>query len=406
MNNFNPIKITPQMFKLKHHQTTLKDLPRPFISASSDYFYNLQFYWDSYFIILGLIQEDTNAVKLAKGMIENFKYLFSKYGYIPNSYPRDDTRTQPPLLTSMILLVYKKIPNKQWLKKMYHFAKQEYKQVWLKEPRFITEIQLSRYHGSSHLHVEHQNAENESGWDFTPRFEEQCANCIALDLNSLLYKYEEDLENIAHSLNLKEDMNYFIQQKDHRKKLINSYLYNSQDGLFYDYNFKQKRQLQTKTLATFFPLFAKLATQTQAQHVVKQLDLFEHKYGLVTCHTNYGFHTKQWNYPNGWAPLQYIAIQGLRNYGFNKEANRLSLKWLTLVSKRYHETQGHWEEKYVVVDEKILQEKYLKRIDDLRYEHQNELYWSQGVFIALYRELEKEIKTKKNKTSNNKKITK
>ena len=395
MMNFNSIHTTPQMFKLKHNQTTLEDLPHPFISASSGYFYNLQFYWDSYFIMLGLVQEDEEAITLAKGMIENFKHLFNKYGYIPNSYPRDDTRTQPPLLTSMILLVYNNIQDKNWLKEMYHFAKQEYKEVWIKEPRLIQEIQLSRYYDPTHPQGVHQNAEDESGWDFTPRFEEECADCIALDLNSLLYKYENDLYLISQEFNLEEDMNYFIQQKDLRKELINSYLYNSQDKLFYDYNFKEQRQLQTKTLATFFPLFANLATQKQAQEIVNQLHLFEHKYGLVTCHTNYNYYTKQWNYPNGWAPLQYIAIQGLKNYGFYEEAQRLSLKWLTLVSNKYHQTQGHWEEKYVVVDEKILQEEHLKRSDDLRYDHQNELYWSQGVFIALYRELEKEEREEK-----------
>lgn len=384
----NSIKIVPQMFKLKHNQTTLEDLPHSFISASSGYFYNLQFYWDSYFIMLGLIHEDEEAQLLAKGMIENFKHLFNKFNYIPNSYPRDITRTQPPLLTSMILLVHKHFNDIHWLKEMYNLAKQEYEQVWLKEPRFITEIQLSRYYDPTHPQGVHQNAEDESGWDFTPRFEEKCDECIALDLNSLLYKYEDDLYSIAQKLKLEEDMNYFIQQKDVRKKLINSYLYNQEDGLFYDYNFKDKRLLQTKTLATFFPLFSKLATQEQAQKIVEQLHLFEHKYGLVTCHTNYNHYTKQWNYPNGWAPLQYIAIQGLKNYGFFEDAKRLSLKWLTLTSEKYHQTNGHWEEKYVVVDEKILQEEHLKRSDDLRYEHQNELYWSQGVFIALYKELE------------------
>lgn len=395
-SSFQSLKISPQMFKLKHNQTTLDDLPHPFISASSGYFYNLQFYWDSYFIMLGLVHEDEEAILLAKGMIENFKVLFNKYGYIPNSYPRDDTRTQPPLLTSMILLVYNKIEDKNWLEEMYHLAKQEYKGVWLKEPRFIKEIQLSRYYDPTHPQGVHQNAEDESGWDFTPRFEEQCADCIALDLNSLLYKYEEDLHKIAQLLNLKEDMNYFLLQRDLRKELVNSYLYNSNDGLFYDYNFKEQRQLKTKTLATFFPLFAKLATQEQAQHIVNQLNIFEHKHGLVTCDTNHGFHTKQWNYPNGWAPLQYIAIQGLKNYGFHEEAQRISLKWLHLVSKRYHETGGNWEEKYVVVDEKIVQEEHLKRSDDLRYDHQTELYWSQGIFIALYRELEEESEKNNN----------
>ena len=394
---FDSIKVVPQMFKFKHYQTTLEDLPFPFIPGSSNYFNNLQFYWDSYFIMLGLMYEDEEAKLLAKGMIENFHYLFKKFNFIPNSYPRDTTRTQPPLLTSMILLIHKHFNDKNWLEEMYQFAKAEYFEVWMREPRLITDIGLSRYFDPIHPLGIHQNAEDESGWDFTPRFEEKCDECIAIDLNSLLYKYENDLQHIAEYLNFHKDMKFFIIQKANRKKLIDFYLYNSEDKLFYDYNFKEKKQLQIKTLATFFPLFANLATFKQAQNIVDQLYLFEHKYGLVTCDSIYGYHNKQWNYPNGWAPLQYIVIQGLKNYGFFEEAQRISLKWLSLNSQNYFQSGGNWEEKYVVIDNKLLQKENLKRIDDSRYEHQNKLFWSKGVFISLYKELEEDISKKLSK---------
>jgi len=56
----------------------------------------------------------------------------------------------------------------------------------------------------------------------------------------------------------------------------------------------------------------------------------------------------QWDLPYGWAPTQLIAIEGLRRYGFNEDANRISYKFLSTIAENFRR-EGTIREKYNVV---------------------------------------------------------
>jgi alpha,alpha-trehalase len=141
-------------------------LPQKFVAPNSDIFKNDQFYWDSYFIICGLVKN--GRVKLARGMVDNFVYLLERFNIIPmrNRYYNLGT-SQIPFLTSMAFEVFDSQEDKVWLKKVIQAAEKELKVYWMNEKLTETHITykgLSRY--CDH-YITHLGAEHESGWDMT-----------------------------------------------------------------------------------------------------------------------------------------------------------------------------------------------------------------------------------------------
>jgi|TARA_B100000315_G_scaffold249646_1_gene281190 alpha,alpha-trehalase len=354
-------------------------LPNKFISASNNYFLE-QFYWDSFFISLGLKEGSVKEHELAKGIVENFFFMLDKKGYIPNSYHKYDTRSQTPYLTSMIGIVDKLFDNREWLKEAYDYAVREYENVWVSNPH-ITSTGLSKYHDSKGGNGADIDAENESGWDLTSRFLGRASKINAIDLNSNLFKYEHDFLEIAMKLEKSGDGELWRRKMQKRKALINQYMWNEKEGLFFDYDFEQGKKVDVRSLAVYSAMWAGLASREQAKRLVSNLELFEYDFGLATCDRDYGFKDKQWNYPNGWAPLQFLTIEGLKNYGYHDDADRLAYKWLKLCADNKI-NNGSWDEKYSVV-------KNIPRTDDNRYTHQTQLSMTKGVFIALFEDIQR-----------------
>jgi alpha,alpha-trehalase len=352
------------------------DLPNPFVPTSSGIFRE-QYYWDSFFIMQGLKEKGKEGMKIGRDMVENFFFLFDKYGLIPNSSKNFTTRSQPPLLSSMILMVDKWQNDKEWLKNALEIARQEYKSVWL-APLHLTKTGLSRYRDQISPNGKAIDAENESGWDFTPRFQSRTNHICPVDLNSLLYKYEKDFESISKKLGDDELSKKFKTKSETRRDIINEYLWNDDNGFYFDYNFVEKKQLDTKSLAAYVPLWVGCADANQAKQLVDKLKWFEYEGGLAVTDQNYGSDA-QWSHPNGWPPLMWLVIKGLRNYGFDEDANRLTYKWLKLCADKFKKT-SEWHEKFDVT-------KKSNRHDDKRYPHQTQQFWTMGVFISLYKDI-------------------
>ena len=111
-------------------------------------------------------------------------------------------------------------------------------------------------------------------------------------------------------------------------------MWDERDGLYYDYDFEKGEVRRYPFVTTFYPLWAGLATKEQAARVVSNLRLFERAGGLQTSTNRTG---NQWDAPFGWAPMQLIAVGGLRRYGYEKEADRISVNFLSLVLKDFIE---------------------------------------------------------------------
>jgi alpha,alpha-trehalase len=350
-------------------------LPDKFVSPTSrdGYFEYDQFYWDSYFIILGLLA--SGKVSLARGMVDNFAHLKNRFGIIPlrNRFFNLGI-SQPPFLSSMVLEIFNKENNKNWLKKLTKTIEEELTGYWMDDKRAAKHLAYSGLSRYCDHHVNHVTAEHESGWDMTSRFYNKCLDYLPVDLNSLLYKYEKDLSDIYKILNDKDKSEKYKKMADLRKSTINSLMWNEKKGFFFDFNYKFKRTSKFYSLAGFFPLWAGLANDNQAKKCFQNLKKFEYKYGLATTKKVKSREFKQWDYPNGWPNLQWIVIKGLINYGYNEKAEKLAKKWLDL-NKKVFEIKDEFFEKYDVVKGDTGKEG--------RYPNQKGFGFTNGVFIKL-----------------------
>jgi alpha,alpha-trehalase len=188
----------------------------------------------------------------------------------------------------------------------------------------------------------------ESGFDVSFRFGPFGAathHYAPVCLNSLLYKTEKDLEQISLWLGRADDAKKWNKRAEERKKLITQYLWNHEQGLFFDFNFETKRMSRYRYASTFYPLWAGLATPEQAKAVVGNLKAFERPGGLPMSTQDTG---TQWDLPYGWGNIEMVAIDGLRRYGYNADADRVSYEFLSTVAENFRR-DGTIKEKYNVV---------------------------------------------------------
>lgn len=337
---------------------SLLGLPKPYLvpsyRAKTGFDYNELYYWDSYFMVQGML--DNEHQELVSGILEDLLALFKRFKVIPNASRTYLTgRSQPPFLTTFIFDVYQQYGlDKDWLKEAIELAKKEYKTVWMgvKKPNERQVYQgLSRYYDINYLH---DLAEAESGWDMTPRFDRRALNFLPVDLNALLYKYETDFARAARIFDDKREAAYWDDAAAVRKATMNSLMWDRIRGLYYDYNYVKKKRGNISSLAAYFPMWAGMVDEKQAASLVKGLRRFEKKGGLTTTDTLpigqfvLGSLPTQWSYPNGWAPLHFIVIKALERYGYHQDARRIAMKWLK-ANLQWYNTEHVFLEKYNVV---------------------------------------------------------
>jgi alpha,alpha-trehalase len=188
----------------------------------------------------------------------------------------------------------------------------------------------------------------ESGYDISFRFGPYGAdtqNYAPVCLNSLLYKTEKDLQQMSETLGKTEEAHKWARLAEERKANIDKYLWNEKAGMFFDYNFGNQQQSTYAYVTVFYPLWAGLATPDQAKAVMKNLSIFEQPGGLVMSPQETG---GQWDFPYAWAPNQLLSDEGMRRYGFNEDADRVSYKFLSTVAENFRR-DGTIREKYNAV---------------------------------------------------------
>jgi len=371
-------------------------LPHPYTAPCISGMFKELFYWDSYFTNLGLLQ--LGFRNLAMNNVEDLFHEIDLLGYVPNSSDKRQTnRSQPPYLAKMVIDLHESENDKVWLGRAYEYLKREYLCFWMKERlvpsglnRYFhsaTEIELLQFYDEISTRIpffaqnvaekvkiaSHYLAEAETGWDFNPRFGGRCADFIPVDLNATLYAYEKSMERISEILSNGENIRW-KEAATMRASLVDHFCWNDEDGFYYDYDFVHGVKSTTKSLAAFQPLWSGMASPAQAGRVKDKLPFFEYSFGLATCEKNGEKSLYQWDYPNGWAPLHYIACEGLRRYSFDMDAQRIERKYLSLVSANYGLTGELWE-KYNVVDGSI------HVVDE--YQMPTLMDWTAGVFVSF-----------------------
>ena len=379
-----------------------------------------QFYWDTYFIMLGLAA-DKRWVTI-DGMMKNYAFMIRKYGFIPSANRTYLlSRSQPPFFSHMVRLLaqhrgktrtfaeylpYMLIEYRFWMKGRSSVAKTEHgafarvvkmhsgemmnryydNKVSPRPESFKEDVETAEYAKSREARrlFLHLRAGAESGWDFSSRWFTDphdirtihTADIIPVDLNCLLYQLEftiaEAYRLIKNPISAKKYQNL----ADSRSAAIQAYCWDADADFFVDYNYHHNAPTGQLTLAGVFPLYARIATQAQADLVAARLQRdFLQPGGLQTTLIENG---EQWDAPNGWAPLQWIAIEGLRNYGHDELATTIKDRWVSL-TKRVYADQHKLIEKYNVRDRSGLG-------GGGEYPLQDGFGWTNGVLAALLAE--------------------
>ena len=365
----------------KETRGTLIGMPHPYIVPSpgrDDFHFDEQYYWDSYIIAVGLLDPKHQA--MVEGMLENLLYLFKTYGLIPNaSRMYMLSRSQPPVLTSFIFLVYERYGKSlEWLEEKMAIAELEYMTVWMSTHHPLwhqVHKGLSRYYDINMLH---DLAEAESGWDMTPRFQRKALDYLPIDLNCLLYKYEKDFARTAELLGKHDEEKKWLIASETRRNNVNKLMWGKIRAFYFDYNYQKKELGNVWSLAAYYAMWSGLATEEQALKMTENLSRFEHRGGLSTTAALFmypqlfGSTKSQWAHPNGWAPLHFIVTEGLERYGYAPEARSIAYKWLR-TNLNWFTKHGHFLEKYnVVTPEK-------KPVEGL-YPSQTGFGWTNAVF--------------------------
>ena len=357
------------------------------------------YYWDSFFTSKGLFIHGREA--LVKSQIENMFHLIGKFGYMPNGSNMGlVSRSQPPYLSLMVRDVYEIYKDKMWLGFAYSVLEKEYK-FW--NTKRMTPCGLNRYgyEGTeknfpadarlvrSRLpgydfgdRTDMDIATNvmcdaESGWDFNPRCEMHQLDYAYVDLNSLLYMFEKNMSYFAQELEngMAGKWNTLAEK---RGELIRKLMWNGE--VFLDYNYKTGEHSKHFTSASFFVLWAGVATEEQAKSMLANLHRIEFDYGIAVGEPGERTASYQWDYPNGWAPLHYTTVYALANYGFKEDACRVAEKYVKSIEKIFEETGTLWE-KYNVFEGSM-------NVTD-EYEMPEMLGWTAGVYTDLKHFLEK-----------------
>ncbi len=403
-------------------------LPRPYVVPGGRF--NEMYGWDSYFIQIGLLRD--GLLPLAEDLADNFLYEIDNYGKILNANRTYYlTRSQPPFLTQMLLGVYQRTHDRQWLQSAVP-AIEKYYRYWTREPHATPATGLSRYYDLGEgpapevvaseidpsgrndydlareyyrthrvtaydvgqyydatndrltpLFYKGDRSMRESGFDPSERFGPFSVDIIHYNpvcLNSLLYLMEKQAAEILRSLGRTDDAAVWQRRAEERAVRINRLMWDEKDRLYYDYDFVQKRVRRYPFLTTFYPLWAGISSREQAAGVVSNLKLFERPGGLQTSTNQSG---DQWDAPFGWAPLEMIAVEGLRRYGYQSEADRISEEYLSMVAEQYRAT-GRIVEKYDVIRRSI------QVVDELHFGYESNepgFGWTNAVFTALYDQL-------------------
>ena len=374
------------------------------------------YYWDSYFTMLGL--QESNEYEMIENMINNFSFLISTYGHIPNgnrSYYL--SRSQPPFFSLMINLLAEKKGNEvyktylsslqkeydYWMDKTaktkhavtmpdgsilnrYYDADNAPRQESYKEDFEVATTEANNVQEGNFKRIFEQKSRDlrsgaESGWDFSSRWFAdgktintiQTTNLIPVDLNGLLYHLEQTLAKAYTVFGNAQQANHFTQIAAKRKKAINKYCFNTKANWYFDYNIIAKQQSKIMTAAGISPLFFNIAAKENAVAIAKTLqNNFLKAGGIITTLNTTG---QQWDAPNGWAPLQWITVKGLENYQQTALAKDIAKRWVTLNVKVYKET-GKLMEKYNVIDINL-------PAGGGEYAGQDGFGWTNGVLLKM-----------------------
>ncbi|XP_018020547.1 trehalase-like [Hyalella azteca] len=349
-------------------------LPNGFVIPGG--FFQEIYYWDSYWIIEGLLISEMKTT--ARGMIENLLHLVKKYGYVPNGSRKYLLgRSQFPMLISITDLYYHYtrdftiirdnidtlvIEYEFWVANrtvqfslghlnytLFHYSvssDQPRPESYLADNTLVQNVSETK----AALMYGDIKAAAESGWDFSSRWfinngveTEQMSyietRVIApVDLNSIMCRnahllsvYYDKLKNVDRS-------KYYREKAATMNSTISRLFWDEARGFWFDFNLETKELEKEFYGAGFVPLWARtFGIERNSSYVISKVINFLNSLNLTSfpggVPASLISSEQQWDYPNGWAPLQYFAVVGLRKAAvYNADAGilaeSLARKWV------------------------------------------------------------------------------
>ena len=356
-------------------------LPSPYVVPGGRF--REIYYWDTYFTMLGLKADGQDA--LVESMLENFEALIEAHGHIPNGARTYYlSRSQPPFFALMVGLSDRTDADSR--RRQLRAMQGEYA-FWMKGTdcvvaagacdhvvRMPNGALLNRYWDARDTPRDESWAEDvatareatnrpaaevyrdlrsgaESGWDFSSRWFDDpqdlatlhTTEIVPVDLNSLLWTLERTIAAHCRALAERACVRSFDRKAGERKRAMNRYLWSASERRFGDWDRRTGRLTTSVSAANLYPLFTGWANRTQARVTAQQAEaMLIAPDGLRTTTLTTG---QQWDAPNGWAPLQWVAVSGLERYGHHAQARTIATRWLGTVDRVYRET-GKMLEKY------------------------------------------------------------
>ncbi len=395
--------------------SSLLALPQPYVVPGGRF--RELYYWDSYFTMLGLAASGRSD--LVSDMVRDFAYLIDTFGHVPNGTRTYYlSRSQPPFFFAMTSLMSPRDPPAAFaeflpqLRREYAFwmdgeqgliAGTSRRRVvalpdgavlnrfWddrdsPRDEAYREDMQLARASGRPAPQLFRDiRAAAESGWDFGSRWfadgrtraTMDTTEIVPVDLNSLLFGLENAIRAGCQRRGDEACALEFERRAAARRNAIDKYLWDAAAGVYLDYRWTRKARVQRLSAATLYPLFVSAASRHQAVSVAKiAARTLLKSGGIVTARLATG---QQWDSPNGWAPLQWIAVSGFRDYGRAPLAATIACRWMAVVNALYRRS-GKLVEKYDVIDTD-------RSSGGGEYPLQDGFGWTNGVMrklIALY----------------------
>lgn len=366
------------------------------------------YYWDTYFTALGLVED--GRADLVEGMARNFVALQARLGLVPNGnrwyYA---TRSQPPVLALLVDLLW----ERAWAERgdaaevagPFLDALEREHAYWTsggrllavpggtvsrywderavpREEAYHEDLAVAQRSGRQAGEVyRHLRAAAASGWDFSSRwFDEpndlatiRTTDLAPVDLGALLYALERTVAKLRGARGERAAAAHWGELAEARRARFAGLHWDADGGVFSDHDAVRGAPSRAATLATAWPLFVGLADEAQAAAVAARLERdFLAPGGLRTTLLRTG---QQWDAPNGWAPLQWVAAEGLERYGHPALAARVRRRWLALVGGRFARDRCLLE-KYDVEDAGA-------RPGGGEYAVQEGFGWTNGVTLAF-----------------------
>lgn len=404
-------------------QCSLLPLPRPYVVPGGRF--RELYYWDSYFTMLGLSASGRHD--LMRAMADNFAYLLDTYGLVPNGTRTYYlSRSQPPVFSLMTNLFEAQgidaalrylpqlrteyafwmdgadrlAPGCAWRRVVRLPGGAVLNRYWddrahPREEAYLEDVETARRSNRpEHLVFRDLRAAAESGWDFSarwcdPAIVDGTTHCnlstirttaiLPIDLNALLWHAECRLATLSERAGNTDDATHYREAADRRRQAIDAIMWDARRGAFLDFDWHRDALRTQLCAATLMPLFVGLATSTQAASVANVVtDRLIEPGGLATSEVDSG---EQWDRPNGWAPLQWIGVVGLRNYGLDALADDIAHRWLNTVASLY-------SREYKLVEKYRLQPRHdgAEGGGGGEYPLQDGFGWTNGVVSALLAE--------------------